>query len=310
MNLPMKIVEAEHLFGGERIIIYFSSNGRVDFRDLVRRLAKEYQTRIELRQIGSRDEARLISDFESCGQECCCRRFLKILDPVNMRMAKLQKATLDPSKISGHCGRLKCCLRYEDDIYRILKEQMPRKNSWVQTPKGPGRIFDTQILTQQIIVQLGEHDRETFVVRDVTPLSGPPEGVTWHLFKPPMSSRPGEAGGQNESGEPGGRPSGPYRRGQGQRGDRRERPPRHDRSGRGNGNSGELAKPAWDPSEVQPLNSESSGLASNDESNETASSEERINGAGFSADDSSVTDQENSPFLDNGPDVPEDKDQP
>jgi cell fate regulator YaaT (PSP1 superfamily) len=134
MNLPMKIVEAEHLFGGERIVVYFSSGGRVDFRDLVRRLAKEYQTRIELRQVGSRDEARLISDFESCGQECCCRRFLKILDPVNMRMAKLQKATLDPSKISGHCGRLKCCLRYEDEIYKILKEQMPRKNSWSRRP--------------------------------------------------------------------------------------------------------------------------------------------------------------------------------
>ena len=112
LGLKMKIVEAEHLFGGERIIFYFTSENRVDFRELVRQLAKEYQTRIELRQIGSRDEARLIGDYETCGQQCCCSRFLKILEPVNMRMAKLQKATLDPSKISGHCGRLKCCLRY------------------------------------------------------------------------------------------------------------------------------------------------------------------------------------------------------
>lgn len=232
MNLPMKIIEAEHLFGGERIIVYFSSGGRVDFRDLVRRLAKEYQTRIELRQVGSRDEARLISDFESCGQECCCRRFLKILDPVNMRMAKLQKATLDPSKISGHCGRLKCCLRYEDEIYKILKEQLPRKNSWVQTPKGPGRIFDTQLLTQQVVVQLDENDRETFSVKEVSPLAGPPEGVTWHLFRPPIPGQPPQ-----QQGRPGdrGRSSGPQNRpGQNQRRDRRDRPPRHEdrRNGR------------------------------------------------------------------------------
>ncbi|MHC4907124.1 MAG: PSP1 domain-containing protein [Planctomycetota bacterium] len=123
LGLKMKIVEAEHLFGGERIIFYFTSENRVDFRELVRQLAKEYQTRIELRQIGSRDEARLISDYESCGQQCCCSRFLKILEPVNMRMAKIQKATLDPSKISGHCGRLKCCLRYEDENYLELKRK-------------------------------------------------------------------------------------------------------------------------------------------------------------------------------------------
>ena len=97
LGLKMKIIEGEHLFGGERIIFYFTSENRVDFRELVKRLAREYQTRIELRQIGSRDEARLISDYESCGQQCCCSRFLKILEPVNMRMAKLQKATLDPS---------------------------------------------------------------------------------------------------------------------------------------------------------------------------------------------------------------------
>ena len=96
MNLPMKIVDAEHVFGGERIIFYFMSDGRVDFRELVKRIAQEYQTRIEMRQIGSRDEAKLLGDVESCGQQCCCQRFLKLLKPVNMRMAKMQKATLDP----------------------------------------------------------------------------------------------------------------------------------------------------------------------------------------------------------------------
>ncbi|MGA2173137.1 MAG: regulatory iron-sulfur-containing complex subunit RicT, partial [Sedimentisphaerales bacterium] len=125
MKLPMKIVDAEHILGGERIVFYFMSDSRVDFRELVRKLAQEYQTRIEMRQIGSRDEAKLLGDVESCGQQCCCIRFLKSLKPVNMRMAKLQKATLDPSKISGYCGRLKCCLRYEDKIYTDLKKLMP-----------------------------------------------------------------------------------------------------------------------------------------------------------------------------------------
>ena len=153
MNLPMKIVDAEHVFGGERIIFYFMSDGRVDFRDLVKRIAQEYQTRIEMRQIGSRDEAKLLGDVESCGQQCCCQRFLKHLKPVNMRMAKMQKATLDPAKISGYCGRLKCCLRYEDETYTNLKKRLPKRNTRVKTQKGQGRVVDTQILTQLVMVE-------------------------------------------------------------------------------------------------------------------------------------------------------------
>jgi len=168
MNLAMKMVKSEHLFGGERIVIYFISEGRVDFRDLVKRLASEYQTRIELRQVGSRDEARLISDYETCGQECCCRRFLKILAPVNMRMAKVQKATLDPSKISGHCGRLKCCLRYEDENYQHLKKKLPKKNALVKTASGIGKVVNTQILTQLVVVQDDKGNREAFNVDEVT----------------------------------------------------------------------------------------------------------------------------------------------
>jgi cell fate regulator YaaT (PSP1 superfamily) len=167
MDLSMKIVDAEHLFGGERIIIYFTSNGRVDFRELVKRLAKEYQTRIELRQIGARDEARIISDYESCGLPCCCKSFLKILEPVNMRMAKLQKATLDPSKISGHCGRLKCCLRYEDATYKELKEKLPKKNTMVKTSKGTGKVVDVQILTQLVVVQDNTGEKKAFPVDEV-----------------------------------------------------------------------------------------------------------------------------------------------
>lgn len=167
LGLSMRVVEAEHLFGGERIIFYFTSENRVDFRELVKRLAKEYQTRIELRQIGSRDEARLISDFESCGQQCCCSRFLKILEPVNMRMAKLQKATLDPSKISGHCGRLKCCLRYEDQNYLDLKRKLPNRNTTVKTPKGVGKVVDVQILTQLVVVQTDSGDRQAWPLEEI-----------------------------------------------------------------------------------------------------------------------------------------------
>jgi cell fate regulator YaaT (PSP1 superfamily) len=171
MDLPMKIVDAEHIFGGERIIFYFMSDGRVDFRELVKKLAHEYQTRIEMRQIGSRDEAKLLADVESCGQECCCRRFLKLLKPVNMRMAKMQKATLDPSKISGYCGRLKCCLRYEDKTYTELKKNLPKKNTKVKTKQGEGKVVDTQILTQLVVVEYESGEKIALGVDEIEIIS-------------------------------------------------------------------------------------------------------------------------------------------
>ncbi|UCG57869.1 MAG: hypothetical protein JSU70_23765 [Phycisphaerales bacterium] len=173
LKLPMKIVDAEHIFGGERIIFYFMSDGRVDFRELVKRLAQEYQTRIEMRQIGSRDEAKLLGDVESCGQECCCKRFLKLLKPVNMRMAKMQKATLDPSKISGYCGRLKCCLRYEDKTYTELRKQLPKKNTRVKTKNGPGKVVDTNILTQLVVVGYEGGEKIAFPADEIEVISAP-----------------------------------------------------------------------------------------------------------------------------------------
>jgi len=167
LNLLMKIVDAEHIFGGERIIFYFMSDGRVDFRELVKKLANEYQTRIEMRQIGSRDEAKILGDVETCGQQCCCQRFLKLLKPVNMRMAKMQKATLDPSKISGYCGRLKCCLRYEDKTYTELKQRLPKKNSRVKTNHGEGKIVDTQILTQLVVVEYDSGEKAAIPVDEL-----------------------------------------------------------------------------------------------------------------------------------------------
>jgi cell fate regulator YaaT (PSP1 superfamily) len=175
MKLQMKIVDVEHIFGGERIIFYFMADTRVDFRELVKKLAHEYQSRIELRQIGARDEAKILGDVETCGQVCCCIRYLKTLKPVNMRMAKMQKATLDPSKISGYCGRLKCCLRYEDDIYTELKRKLPRKKTLVRTPQGQGRVVDGQILAQMVIVEMQDGKIE-FVPLDQIEILEAPQG--------------------------------------------------------------------------------------------------------------------------------------
>ncbi len=155
IDLSMKLVDIELLLGGERIIFHYTSSQWVDFRDLVRRLAGEYQTRIEMHQVNARDEARLVADYEKCGQHCCCKQFLKVLKPVSMRSAKVQKATLDPTKISGRCGRLMCCLRYEDQTYETLRKRLPHRLTRVMTEEdGPGTVTDTQVLTQLVLVRL------------------------------------------------------------------------------------------------------------------------------------------------------------
>ncbi len=156
MDLSMRLVDIELLLGGERIIFYYTSEHWVDFRELVRRLASEYQTRIELHQVNAREEARLVADYERCGQRCCCKQFLKVLKPVSMRSAKVQKATLDPTKISGRCGRLMCCLRYEDETYETLRKKLPHRQSRVTTDDGLGTVIDSQILTQLILVKLDQ----------------------------------------------------------------------------------------------------------------------------------------------------------
>jgi len=187
LNLPMRLVTVEHLLGGERIIFYFNAETRVDFRELVRHLATQYRTRIEMRQVGARDEARLVGDYERCGQRCCCQQFLKDLRPVSMRMAKTQKATLDPSKISGRCGRLMCCLRYEDEGYEELRRQLPHKNIWVKTKDGVvGKVLDGQIITQLVRVLLPDFTQtvianEEIVERDV---AAPP------MIEPQQDRRP------------------------------------------------------------------------------------------------------------------------
>ncbi|MEK7448536.1 MAG: regulatory iron-sulfur-containing complex subunit RicT [Planctomycetota bacterium] len=159
LNLPIDLVFVEHLFGGEKIVFYFVADGRVDFRELVKELAKEYKTRIEMRQIGVRDEARLLADVEHCGRELCCKTFIKELEPVTMKMAKSQKTTLDPAKISGRCGRLMCCLRYEDEIYMELKSKLPHKGSRLSTKKGLGDVVDLDIFGQAVVIENDKGER-------------------------------------------------------------------------------------------------------------------------------------------------------
>ncbi len=168
MGLEMKIVEAEPILGGERLTFYYLSEDRVDFRELVRELGSRFRTRIDMRQVGARDEARLNADYEKCGQYCCCKNFLKVLKPISMKSAKVQKATLDPVKISGRCGRLMCCLRYEDETYEELAKRLPRRKARVGTPDGDGTVIQTQILTQLVLVRFDDgRDDQAYPVEEI-----------------------------------------------------------------------------------------------------------------------------------------------
>lgn len=158
-KLPMQLVDVEHLFGEERLIFYYLSEKRVDFRELVKALAKQFHTRIEMRQIGVRDEAKLLADYGDCGKPVCCNTHLKEMPPVSMKMAKLQKATLDPSKVSGRCGRLKCCLRYEYDTYEEFRRELPNVGALVVTRQGQGKVVGLEVLARKMVV-LYEDNRQ------------------------------------------------------------------------------------------------------------------------------------------------------
>ena len=159
LGLDMKLIDIESLFGGERLVVFYLSEQRVDFRELVKLLAGEFQTRIEMKQIGVRDEAKLLADYGDCGKPVCCNNHLVTMPPVSMKMAKLQKATLDPTKISGRCGRLKCCLRYEFDTYEAIQKQLPRVGSMVVTRNGKAKVLNQQIIAEQLLVETEDHRR-------------------------------------------------------------------------------------------------------------------------------------------------------
>ncbi|MCA9139124.1 MAG: signal peptidase [Planctomycetales bacterium] len=159
LGLQMDLVDVERLLGGERIVVYYVAEGRVDFRQLVRDLAGELQTRIEMRQIGVRDEAKLLADYGDCGQPLCCATFLSKMPPVSMKMAKLQRSTLDPTKISGRCGRLKCCLRYEFETYERLAAELPPIGAEILTREGHASVLAHDILSQQLMVRTEDKRR-------------------------------------------------------------------------------------------------------------------------------------------------------
>ena len=173
----MRLVDVEHLYGGERIVVYYLADGRIDFRELVKLLAKEFQTRIEMRQIGVRDEAKLLADYGDCGKLVCCNTHLSEMPPVSMRMAKLQKATLDPSKISGRCGRLKCCLRYEYETYQELQKELPPIGTDIITNQGRAKVLAHEILASQLMIETEDMRRIVIEAGDVLTVLAQPQSV-------------------------------------------------------------------------------------------------------------------------------------
>ena len=154
LGLEMELISCERGFDGSRVTFYFTADGRVDFRELVRRLAAALRTRIELRQIGVRDKAKLVGGIGACGRVICCASHLSAFEPVSIKMAKDQGIALSPTKISGICGRLMCCLKYEQENYENMRNRMPPVGSEVSTPDGPGVVFENVVLTERCKVKI------------------------------------------------------------------------------------------------------------------------------------------------------------
>ena len=175
-KLDMKLVSVEYTFDNSKILFYFTANGRVDFRSLVKDLASVFKTRIELRQIGVRDEAKMLGGLGPCGRPICCGAFLGDFQPVSIKMAKEQNLSLNPTKISGVCGRLMCCLKYEQDNYEQTRKQMPKVGKEVTTPDGVGVVWDLNIIKETVRVRLQKGDSselKDFPMAEVQRVNGP-----------------------------------------------------------------------------------------------------------------------------------------
>ncbi|SDC54452.1 MULTISPECIES: PSP1 domain-containing protein [unclassified Candidatus Frackibacter] len=158
-GLPMKLIDVEYTFDRNKVIFYFTADGRVDFRELVKDLAAIFKTRIELRQIGVRDEAKMVGGLGPCGRQLCCETMLRDFEPISIKMAKAQNLSLNPAKISGICGRLMCCLKYECDNYKKTKKEMPNVGDEVETDIGTGEITKLNVVKETVTVNLGDDDR-------------------------------------------------------------------------------------------------------------------------------------------------------
>lgn len=167
LGLEMKVVEARQAFEGTKITITFFAEDRVDFRDLVGRLNDRLKRRVELKQVSARDESRIVGGYGPCGRSLCCATFAGDQEPVSIRMAKDQNLPLNPSKISGCCGRLQCCLKYEHEVYVSFRKRAPRRGAIVVTPGGEGKIIDQLAPVDSVIVALGEGQTETYKLSEL-----------------------------------------------------------------------------------------------------------------------------------------------
>jgi len=156
-HLEMNLIDVAYTFDGSKILFYFTADGRVDFRELVKDLASVFRTRIELRQVGVRDEAKILGGFGICGNPFCCATFLNEFQPVSIKMAKEQGLSMNPTKISGACGRLMCCLKYEQNVYEDFNKITPRVDSIVQTPEGTGTVMEANLLTGRLVIRLDKN---------------------------------------------------------------------------------------------------------------------------------------------------------
>jgi len=168
LKLPMKLLSAEYNLDGTRLTFFFSAAGRVDFRELVRQLNSRFKVQVELRQVGPRDETKLMGGFGRCGRPLCCMSFLTEFAPVSIKMAKEQALPLNPMKISGTCGRLLCCLGYENELYRAMKEKLPKEGQKVSTPSGVAKVVGSNPLKETVLVELESEARVELPLGDVS----------------------------------------------------------------------------------------------------------------------------------------------
>jgi len=181
--MEMKLVKAEYLFDGSKVIFYFTADGRVDFRELVKDLAHAFHTRIEMRQIGVRDEAKMVGGIGICGRELCCSSFLRDFEPVSVKMAKEQNLALNPTKISGQCGRLLCCLGYEYETYCTLRKCLPKCGKRVQCGGVDGEVIKLHVLDGTVTVRTDDDQQVVIKGDDIKP-----ENISDRLKKPPKES--------------------------------------------------------------------------------------------------------------------------
>jgi cell fate regulator YaaT (PSP1 superfamily) len=175
-QLAMKLVEVEALFEGNKMIFFFTADSRVDFRKLVKDLARRFRCKVEMRQIGVRNEAKMLGGLGNCGRELCCATFLGNFEPVSVRMAKDQNLSLNPLKISGLCGRLMCCLSYEHQMYMDLKKKFPSCRKWVRTARGVGRVKRLNVLADKVVLEIPDGQETEVELREVLEvLPGKPE---------------------------------------------------------------------------------------------------------------------------------------